>query len=134
MTKLISIFVIVLVLFAGWRVYKYYQQVEDETQKTGQTPTTTEVRPEDLPGLPNELYSSYQKAQQGGATGLRNWLNAYGAKVKDPRKAWIEIDYSLAIFRDDPNEARRVFNGVKQRTETNSPVYPRVRQLEKTFE
>jgi hypothetical protein len=64
---------------------------------------------------------------------MRNWLKAYGAQVQDPRKAWIEMDYALALMREDPNEAKKVFLAVKERTPTNSPVYPRVLQLEKTF-
>jgi hypothetical protein len=30
-------------------------------------------------------------------------------------------------------EAKKVFNAVKQRTPTNSPVYPRIQQLEKNY-
>jgi len=37
-------------------------------------------------------------------------------------------------LRTDPNDAKRIFKAVKERTSTNSPVYPRIRQLEKSFE
>ena len=44
------------------------------------------------------------------------------------------MDYCVAVIREDPIDAKRVFQGVKERTATNSPVFPRVRQLERTFE
>jgi hypothetical protein len=134
MTKLISIFIIVLVVFAGWKLFTYYQQVEEESRQQQKTETGADIRPESLPGLPYALETSLQAAQRNGATGLRKWLNAYGPQVQDPRKAWIEMDYSLTAIREDPNDARRVFQAVKERVPTNSPVYPRIRQLEKTFE
>ena len=46
----------------------------------------------------------------------------------------IVVEGSAEAMRDDPNEARRVFKTVKDRVPTNSVVYPRIRQLEKTFE
>ena len=46
---------------------------------------------------------------------MRNWLKTYGQSVEDPRKAWIELDYCVAVAREDPAEARRVFAAVKER-------------------
>lgn len=134
MKALISIFIIVVVIFGGWKIYSYYQQVEAESQAKQKVETGADVKGENLPGLPNELATSLQAAEKNGSTGLREWLKFYGAQVQDPRKAWIEIDSSLALLRTDPNDAKRTFKAVKERTSTNSPVYPRIRQLEKTFE
>jgi hypothetical protein len=134
MTRAITVLIVVFVLFAGWSLFKYYQQVEEESKNSAKAAAVVEVRGENLPGLPNQLTTSFQTAQQNGPVAMRAWLNAYGTQVKDPRKAWIEMDYAIAIYRDDPNEAKRVFNAMKERVATNSPVYPRVRQLEKTFE
>ena len=86
---------------------------------------------QNLPGLPYELLPSLQAAQRQGPKAMRAWLKAYGASVQDPRKAWIELDYCGLIFRDDPNEARRVFADVKKRTPPSSPVWPRVQELRK---
>lgn len=134
MTKLISAFLIVLVIVAGWKLVAYYRQVEEQNRTQKKIETGADVRPEQLEGLPYELNQSLQAAQQNGSAGLRDWLKYYGAQVKDPRKAWIELDYCRSAMRDDPQDARRVFQAVKARTPTNSPVYPRVRQLERTFE
>jgi hypothetical protein len=65
---------------------------------------------------------------------LRNWLKAYDRQIKDPRKAWIELDYCVLVAREDPAEARRVFASVKDRMPASSPVWPRIKQLEKTYQ
>jgi len=44
------------------------------------------------------------------------------------------LDYIVLISSTNPQEARRLFTVVKQRTPTNSPVYPRVKLLEKTYQ
>jgi len=134
MKALISIFIIVVLVFCGWKLVAYYQKVEEESKSKQKVEMGADIRPEDLPGLPGGLYTSLQAAQKNGSTGLREWLKVYGAQVQDPRKAWIEMDCSLALLRTDPNDAKRIFKAVKERTSTNSPVYPRIRQLEKTFE
>jgi len=134
MKALISIFIIVVVVFCGWKIFAYYQQVEAESQAKQKVEAGADVHGENLPGLPSELLSSLAAAEKNGSTGLRDWLKFYGAQVKDPRKAWIEIDSSIALLRTDPNDAKRTFQAVKDRTPTNSPVFPRVRQLEKTFQ
>jgi len=77
---------------------------------------------------------SLQAAKSQGAAGLRNWLKTYGPTVKDPRKAWIELDYCVMVARDDPAEARRVFRSVRERTGPTSPVWPRIKQLAPTYE
>jgi len=87
-----------------------------------------------LPGMPSQLEQSLQEARKRGAAGLRDWLKAHGQSIEDPRKAWIELDYCVAVAREDTAEARRVFASVKERIGSASPVWPRVKQLEKTYE
>jgi hypothetical protein len=87
-----------------------------------------------LPGLPASLESSLEAAQKQGATGLRNWLNTYRIYAKDPRLAAIELDYVVLLSHQDPVEAKRVFNEVKERISTSSPVHERVKRLEKSFQ
>jgi hypothetical protein len=53
---------------------------------------------------------------------------------RNPSKAWIELDYCTLIAREDPAEARRLFAAVKERTPASSPVWDRVKKLEKTYE
>ena len=65
---------------------------------------------------------------------MQNWLKTYSRVIADPRKAWIELDYCGMIYRDDPREARRIFAEVKARTPVTSPVWPRIQDLQKTYE
>jgi hypothetical protein len=91
-------------------------------------------RPEAMSGMPQQLESTLQAAQQAGLPTFRRWLDTYGPMIQDPRKAWIELDYCVMLARDNPKEARRIFTQVKQRIRPDSPVYARVKQLEPTFE
>ena len=58
----------------------------------------------------------------------------YDRSVVDPRRAWIQLDYVVEVSREDPSEAKRVFKNVKDRTPPSSPVYSRIKSLEKTYE
>ena len=87
-----------------------------------------------LPGVPYQLQESLQAARTRGAAGLRTWLKTHAQSIEDPRKAWIELDYCVAVAREDPAEARRVFASVKERIGPASPVWARMKQLEKTYE
>jgi hypothetical protein len=135
MTRLITIFIIVVALYGGYHLFSYWEQIKNEEETTKhEAAAVAEVQPENLPGLPPQLAQSFQAAQRQGPDVLRNWLKTYGKMVQDPRKAWIELDYCAAIVREDPAEARRVFAQVKERTPPSSPVWPRVQQLQKTYE
>ncbi len=61
-------------------------------------------------------------------------MDKYRKVAKDPRLAWIELDYVQLVAPKNPGEAKRVFADVKQRTPPESPVYKRVKELEKTYE
>ena len=87
-----------------------------------------------LGGLPYQLDPSLRAAKTQGLIGLRNWLKTYGNAVKDPRKAWLQLDYCEMVSRTDVAEAKRVFKEVKDRTKPTSPVWPRILKLEKTYE
>jgi len=134
MTKIISVFIIVLVIYGGWNLFLYWEKVKDEKENSLKAAAHATVVPEQLPGMPSGLEPTLQAAQKAGAPGLKNWLKQYSRVVGDPRLAWIELDYVVLVARDDPAEARRVFAAVKKRTTPASPVYERVKQLEKTYE
>ena len=134
MTKLISILIIVAALYGGWHLFLYWEDVKNQKETQKKEAAAAQVNGDQLPGVPYALEKSLQAAQKDGAAGLRKWLKTYGTSIQDPRKAWIELDYVVAVARDDPNEARRVFGQVKERTPATSPVYARVKQLEKTYD
>jgi len=62
------------------------------------------VVPEQLAGMPPELEPLYQAAQKAGPAVMKEWLKRYGPMIQDPRKAWIELEYMIAISHDDPAE------------------------------
>ena len=135
MTKLITILIIVAALWGGWQLFLYWDKVKQEDEAAAKKKAATEVVSGDqLYGMPSGLETSYQAAKNQGGTAMKNWLRINGRMVKDPRKAWIELDYCVAIAREDPAEAKRTFASVKNRTPQSSPVWSRIKQLEKTYE
>jgi hypothetical protein len=136
MTKFIlTIVIIALVLTGAWMLHKEWSKYSSGTDiKEDEAAAALVINPQTLPGMPNGLEQSYGMAETAGVTGLKNWLKLYGDSVQDPRRAWIELDYMVLIARTDPVEAKKIFADIKDRIPTNSPVYPRIRHLEKTYE
>jgi hypothetical protein len=135
MTKaLITIAIVAIVALGGWQLFEYWEKVQDDKLAAEKQAASSVVNPDALPGLPQGWDTSLRIAQQQGATALGTWLKTYGPKVQDPRKAWIELDYVVMITRDKPQEAKRLFAEVKDRTLPNSPVWPRIHDLEKSYE
>jgi hypothetical protein len=133
MTKLISAFIIIVVLFCAYQGWLYWEKVKKE-EETKQKQAAEQMNPAYLAGMPGQLEQSYQQARQQGTATFRNWLKTYGPSIQDPKKAWIELDFCVAITREDPAEARRIFKSVKDRTPATSPIMPRIKELEKSYE
>jgi hypothetical protein len=135
MTKIIGMVIVVLFLFGVYHLVMYYDQVKNQKEDEVKKAVSAQVLGESLPGLPtSQLGNSLRAAEKEGAAGLGRWLKAYGESVRDPRKAWIELDYCVLLARESPAEARRIFAEVKARTPPTSPVWPRIKQLSKTYE
>lgn len=135
MTKaLIVLAIVAIVALGAWRLFDYWEKVQDDKQVAQQQAASTEVNPDALPGLPEGWDTSLRNAENNGGAALGNWLKTYGTGVQDPRKAWIQLDYVLMITRDDPQEAKRIFNDVRDRTPPTSPVWPRIHELEKSYQ
>jgi hypothetical protein len=132
MTKLISILIILVVIWVGWKVYINWEQVRGE--KATVERQVAVATPQQLEGMPPALEASLQAAERAGAAGLRGGLTKYGSSVQDPRRAWIELDCCVLLARDNPAEAKRLFAVIKHRTPASSPVYPRIKKLERTYE
>ena len=134
MTKLIAVVIIALVLWGGWELFFYWERVKNEQENEKKQAVAAAVVGERLAGMPYQLEGSLKAAQSQGAAALQAWLKTYGQSLQDPRKAWIELDYCVLISRENPAEAKRLFAEVKARTPESSPVLPRIKQLEKTYE
>ena len=133
MTKVYWVIGIVLVCFGVFKMWEVWDDYDKEKDIKAAEAAKREVKPEYLSGMPGELRDSFDIAQKNGAVAMKNWMKAYGARLEDPRKAWIELDYMVLISKDDPVEAKKIFSMVQSRVATNSPVFPRVQQLRPTF-
>ena len=131
----IIILIVVGVTFGAYKMWDYWDQTEHEREVKANIPPS-QISPQQLDGLPQKLEPSLEQAQKGGPKALKSWLETTkrAKAVKDPRLAWIELDYVLMITKDDPVEAKRVFQDVKQRTPPESKIYPRIKSLEKNYE
>jgi hypothetical protein len=135
MIKTIIIIAVVAVVGLGaWQIFEYWEKVQDDKQTAQKEAAASVVNPDALPGLQPGWEVSLKAAEQGGAGALGNWLKTYGPSVQDPRKAWIQLDYVVMISRDNPQEAKRIFADVRDRTPPSSPVWPRVHDLEKSYQ
>lgn len=141
MTKIITIGVIIFACFLAWTGYQYWDKVNSEqamSEADRANAAVATLDPHSLPGMQEKMKSGLEgaldKAQADGASGLREWLKTYRQYVEDPRLAWIELDYCVLVARENPGEAKKVFAEVKERIGPTSPIYPRIKQLEKTYE
>lgn len=135
MTKLIGVLIVVLVIWGGYELFELWDKYDrDQDLKEKAAEQAKNFSPDQLPGMPDNLRKSYEIAKGRGAVGLHDFLKAYNTKIEDPRKAWIELDYAVMIAGSDPAEAKKVYADVKARTSTNSLIYPRVKELEKTYQ
>ena len=135
MKALIAILAVVAAIFLGWKLLDYWDEVGREREARQQA-ANAQVDPKSLPGLPYQLEGPLEEAQKKGAASLKDWLEKAkrSGQVKDPRLAWIELDYVLLISSKNPAEAKRVFSEVKQRMPPESPVYKKIKSLETTME
>lgn len=130
---LIIITIIVAVLFGGWQLFDYWQKIENE-KETKKEAAASALNPDQLPGMDGQLQPSLDAAEKQGPDALRIWMATYGRNVQDPKLAWIQLDYCVMITRETPAEAKKIFRTIKDRTPHSSPVWPRVRELEKSYE
>jgi len=136
MKALITIVIIAALYYFGRGIYREYQQkqaAEDRAagRRAPPPPATGDAA---LPGLPDNFAPSLDAAQSQGASALKAWLDRYGRFVQDPRLAAIQLDYVVLVSRDDPREAKRVFQEVKARIPANSPLAGRIKRLANTYE
>src|SRR5262245_1758774 len=134
MKAVITIAIIVLVGFGAYKLWDYWDQTEQQ-KAASERAAAGEVRPETLEGLPAPLEPRLREAQERGTESFKEFIDTIKKtpSVRDPRLAWIELDYVVMISGKDPVEAKKLFAKIRERTPPNSPVYPRVKSLENTF-
>jgi hypothetical protein len=137
-TKIIAILLVVVAVWGGWALYEYWQSVKESKESDEVTQRAErKVTIEDLGGaLPGNLEQEYEQAKREGAAGLRRFLekNKNNRALKDPRKAWIQLDYLILLSMTNPGEAKAIYADVKSRVNPGSAVYERVKRLQHTYE
>ena len=133
MKFLVGLIIVVGLAIGAWQLYEYWGQFK-EKEPVAAAPAPPDVSGDQLPGMLPKLQPVLEIAQRRGAAGLHDFLTMYGNTINDPRRAWIELDYVVLLAQSSPGEARQEFAKVKSRVQPGSPVYNRVKQLEKTYE
>ena len=135
MKALISILIIAGVCFGGYKFWEYWSELRRKNEGPS-AEAKQAATPQRLPGMDPKLEPSLEKAQQGGATTLKQWLDTYRRTtlLRDPRLADIELDYVLLLAREDPVAAKRTFAEIRKRVPAESPVAPRLKAMEPTFQ
>ena len=130
------ILIALIVLIGGYKLFEHWEAVKERRVLEEKAARGADIDSDKLPGMPWQLVQKLRDAQQAGPASVKNFIEYCKRlpEVKDPRLAWIELDYVVMVAGKDPAEAKRVFRRVKERVPTDSPVYPRVQSLQKTFE
>jgi hypothetical protein len=133
MKVFIAIAVVIGVLFGAYQLWEYWDKVNHEKQKSQQeTGQLQDSRT--FEGMPLQLEQSLEQARQKGPETFKQWLDKNRPLIKDPRLAAVELDYVVAITRSSPVEAKKIFADVKARIPETSPLYKRIRAMEKTYQ
>jgi hypothetical protein len=132
MKFLIALVIIFGLALGAWQLNNYWGNFK--STPTAAPQTQAQVPDDQLPGMPASLQPALDAARQRGAPGLKDFLTTYGNSISDPRRAAIELDYVVLVAPSSATEARRVFAKVKGRLQSDSPVYSRMKQLEKTYD
>ena len=133
MRFLVGLVIVIGLSLGAYQLYEYWGNFK-EKEPVAIAPAPPDVSGDQLPGMLPRLQPVLEAAQKRGAPGLHDFLTMYGNTISDPRRAWIELDYVVLLAQSSPGEARREFAKVKSRVPPGSPVYNRVKQLEKTYD
>jgi len=136
MKVLIGILICLIVGLGVYKIWEHWTQVQQQNSLEEKAAAGPNIDPRTLTGLPWQLDLKLTEAQQAGPEAFKRFVEGLRKypDVKDPRLAWIELDYVVLISSSDPLKAKQIFYDVKKRTPTDSPIYPRIRQLSKTYD
>lgn len=130
------ILITLIVLIGGYKLFEHWEAVKERRMLEEKVARGADINPDTLPGLPWQLVQKLRDAQQAGPASVKNFIEycKRSPEVKDPRLAWIELDYVVMITSTDPVEAKKIFHEVKKRTPEDSPIVPRLKSMEKNYE
>ena len=124
-------FLIVAVLaLVGWKGYEEWER----SKAAEDVNKPVQINASELAGMSSYMEGELSAAKAQGAAGVKEFLRRNRSKIQDPRLADIELDYVVLLARQDVAQARTIFAKVKERVPSTSPIYPRIKQLEKTYQ
>jgi hypothetical protein len=134
MTKAIWVLIIVVVGYLAYLLYLQWEEAQsNHAARRNEAAAVAGFSGDTLPGMPYQLDASYRTAKSRGATAFRTWFEANERLLADPRKAWLQLELCMMLTRENPSEAKKVFAEVQSRVPPSSPVWPKVKELERTF-
>jgi 4-amino-4-deoxy-L-arabinose transferase-like glycosyltransferase len=133
MTKAIWVFIILIVAYVGYLLFQKWDEARLEQYNQSKLQPAA-VTGESLQGMPYQLEPTLRAAKDKGSAAFQAWFTANERNLADPRKAWIELELCMALSRDNPAEAKKIYAAVKSRVPPSSPVFPKLKSLEKAFE
>jgi hypothetical protein len=136
---MLRIIIIGVLLYGAYVVGSYISsEYKKAEKKSGESqveqPAPAPVPSSSLPGMPPQLAASLDAAEARGPVTFKKWLEANRKYLRDPKLGDIELDYAVAVARQNSAEAKAVYADVKARTPANSPLQPRLKRLATTFE
>lgn len=137
MKALVSILIALAIGFVGYKLFEHWEKVKEQRFLEERAAKGPDINPDQLPGLPWQLTDKLRTAEQSGDPAILKRFIDYAKTqpgVHDPRLAWIELDYVVRLSATDPITAKKIFREVKKRTPEDSPIYPRIKALEKTYD
>lgn len=136
MKALISILIVLIVGIVGFKLYERWNAAKEQRYLAERAASGADINPDTLEGMPWQLVPKMHEAEQAGPDALKRFIDSCKRypDVKDPRLAWLELDYAVLISSKDPVEAKKIFQDVKKRTPPDSKIWPRINQLAKTYE
>lgn len=136
MKVLIGILITLAVVIGAYKLFEHWEAVKERRVLEEKVARGADINPDSLPGLPWQLVQKLRDAKEAGPASVKNFIE-YCKRlpdVKDPRLAWVELDYVVMITSTEPVEAKKIFQAVKKRTPEDSPIQPRLRAMAKNYE
>ena len=132
--KAIWVLIILVVGYGGYMLFQQWDQARLEHDGKKKAEAAAVVTGESLQGMPYQYEPALRSAKDKGPVAFRAWFAANEKILADPRKAWIELELCVAMSRENPAEAKKIFTSVKSRVPPSSPAWSKMKELEKTFE
>jgi len=136
---MLRIIIIGLILWGAYVVATYLSKEYTRAKvETGEAPAPAPVQQaapvSTLEGLPPGLAPSLDTARSRGPATFKKWIEINRKHIRDPKLGDIQLDYAVAVARQNSAEAKSVYAEVKARTPANSPLQPRLKRLASSFE